>query len=91
MMKKTYENPVAEKIEFDYAETVAACSPWGGNQGGNSTVTGHIHPTYGQSVYRDSNSGYNCESSLTPDQTCGFESSGKVHTSNVGYICVPHN
>ena len=82
-MKKTYETPAVEKIEFDYSETVAACSySWTGNP-----KQSNIHPTYGQSVYRDSNPNYACDSSLTPDETCGFESSGRVHTSNVGYFC----
>ncbi len=26
-MKKTYKTPFAEKIEFDYSESVEACSP----------------------------------------------------------------
>ena len=27
-MKKQYEAPKAEKVEFDYKESVAACSEW---------------------------------------------------------------
>ncbi len=86
-MKKSYTTPVVEKIEFDYLETVTASNGDGGGcgmGGGQSSSIGHIHPTYGQSVYRDSNSGYNCDSSLTPDQGCG---NNGVHTSNVGYVC----
>lgn len=87
-MKKSYTTPVVEKIEFDYLETVSASSGTidggGCHGGGQSNSGGFIHPQYGQSVYRDSNSGYNCGSSLTPDQACGFNGN---HTSNVGYIC----
>ena len=87
-MKKNYETPVVEKIEFDYSETVTACSNYGGgNENGGVGILTFIHPEYGQSCYRDSNPGYNCMSSLTPDEGCGFESSGKKHTSNVGYFC----
>lgn len=39
---------------------------------------------YYQETWRDSNEGYDCHSSLTPDSGCGFNG---VHTSNVGYIC----
>ncbi len=74
-MKKAYQTPVVERIEFDYQESVAAC------------YSGGKHPVYGQSVYRDDNSGYKCDSSLTPDSACGYNG---VHTSNVGYICKPH-
>ena len=65
-MKKTYQNPVAERIEFDYTDTITASG------------------TYHQDTYRDSNENYDCHSSLTPDQACGYNG---VHTSNVGYIC----
>ncbi len=77
-MKRTYETPIIEKIEFDYTETVAACSP-------SEYEGAHIHQTYGQWVYRDANVGYQvCESSITPEATCGFN--GK-HTANVGHFC----
>ena len=44
-MKKKYEAPKAEKVVFDYTESVVACSDWGWckrNQGGKSGGdTGH--------------------------------------------------
>jgi hypothetical protein len=44
-MKKKYDSPKAEKVVFDYTESVVACSDWGWckqNQGGNSGGnTGH--------------------------------------------------
>lgn len=66
-MKKTYEAPLVEKIEFDYSSTVTA-----------STV---------KQTYRDSNENYDCHSSLMPDNPCGYELSGGVHTSNADYDC----
>ncbi len=47
-MKKKYETPKAEKVVFDYTESVVACSDWGwcwwnwfqgGNSGGNTGNT----------------------------------------------------
>lgn len=78
-MKKTYQAPVVEKIEFDYAETVTACTSFSGMTYGDA-----VQPLPGQEVYRDNNANYNCGSSLKPDTNCGFNG---VHTSNVGYIC----
>lgn len=80
-MKKTYEAPVVEKIEFDYAETVTACTSFGG---GGAAYDDEKQPLPGQEVYRDSNNWYRCGSSLKPDSGCGYNG---VHTSNVGYIC----
>lgn len=68
-MKKNYETPLVEKIEFDYSESVTA-------SGG------------AKKTYRDSNENYDCHSSLMPDNPCGFELSGGVHTSNADYDCV---
>lgn len=36
-MKKPYKTPSAEKMEFDYSESVEACSPW-------CTNPNHNHP-----------------------------------------------
>ncbi len=85
-MKKSYTTPVVEKIEFDYLDTVTASGDGGGcgNGGGQNSSGSFIHPTYGQEVYRDSNPGYKCDSSITPEAACGFNG---VHTSNVGMIC----
>ncbi len=41
-MKKKYDPPKAEKVVFDYTESVVACSDWGWckqNQGENSDVS----------------------------------------------------
>ena len=81
-MKKTYENPVAERIEFDYAETVTACS-WPGqgstnNGGGNGGA---------KQTYSVSNDWYTCNSSLMPDNPCGYSLSGGKQVSNAYYDC----
>lgn len=68
-MKKAYETPLVEKIEFDYSDSVTA------SRGAKQT-------------YKDSNDWYDCHSSLMPDNPCGFELSGGVHTSNADYDCV---
>lgn len=93
-MKKNYETPVVEKIEFDYVESVKANSnsPWGGcNNGGNGSTfdpfASSVHPTYGQTVYMQGHPGDPCMSSLTPDQGCGFEQGNQKHTNNVGHFC----
>ena len=99
-MKKSYETPVVEKIEFDYVETVKANSTgWCGgcgsgytgyNAGNNYTLDQHtsVHPDYGQTVYRDSNNGYTCMNSLAPDNDCGFAQGNNHHTNNVGnFLC----
>ncbi len=41
----------------------------------------------GKQTYRDSNENYECHSSLMPDNPCGYELSGRVHTSNANYDC----
>ena len=66
-MKKTYETPLVEKIEFDYSDTVTASGT--------------------KQTYKESNPWYDCHSSLMPDEACGFELSGGVHTSNATYDC----
>ena len=54
--KKIYEKPIAEKVEFDYTDTVSAsgknpcqcCSegPGGNNSGNNSGHGGHGGPAF---------------------------------------------
>ena len=38
-------------------------------------------------TYRDSSPRHDCHSSLKPDEACGIELSGGVHTSNAYYDC----
>ena len=95
-MKKNYETPVVEKIEFDYVETVKAwsCPPCGGcNNGGNGSsdtfdpFATSVHAVYGQTVYMQGHPGEPCQSSLAPDQGCGYAQGNKNHTNNVGHFC----
>ncbi len=70
-MKKTYESPVVEMIEFDYEETVVASG----------------HGAGGKQTYMVSNENYDCHSSLMPDYQCGLDLSGGKQVSNATYDC----
>ncbi len=70
-MKKAYETPIVEKIEFEYTNTVTA-----------SNKSAPVKQTYSVS-----NEWYTCNSSLVADNPCGLELSGGKHTSNAYYDC----
>lgn len=99
MMKKGYETPVAERIEFDYVESVRAnsngwCGGCGSGGNGNSNSGSGFdpfaistHPKYGQQVYMQGNENYTCQNSLAPDTSCGLAQGNNNHTNNVGHFC----
>lgn len=79
-MKKEYMKPSAEKIVFDYAENVLACSPFNfggcgnGNSNSNVIVANGLHQENGvwffndQKVNDDPYGGWACRS--TDHQDC---------------------
>ena len=70
-MKKAYETPIVEKIEFEYTDTVTASNT----------------ATRAKQTYSVSNEWYTCNSSLVADNPCGFELSGGKQISNAYYDC----
>lgn len=71
-MKRQYETPKAEKIEFNYTDSVVACSEWpwcwwwnqgGGNKGGNGNGGGNGNQGSSKSGGSDvSNPHWECKS-----------------------------